>query len=450
MNRQLFWQLYIPTLFLLAFVLIGIKWHFWTEEIGIILFAPLFWTLIFYRVLKPLSAVTDGAYQLAKGEIQHLISPTETVEIEQVVQAMNQMAAELRDKVATAVTQQQEIEAILSNMVEGVLMVDANEKIMKVNDAAKSLLDAPARAWEGKRIQEVIRNTDFLRLVRMTLSSPTPIEAEISLPTQQEIHLHCHGSMVRKPDGKIMGGMLVLHDITKLKKLENIRKEFVANVSHELKTPITSIKGFTETLIEEPDSENSTKFLEIIHRNAERLETIIEDILYLSKIEQENDRPTIQFVMCDLESVLNDAIGLFLPRAEDKNITINRLFEPHIQVRINTGLFEHAIGNLIENAIKYTDPFGQIMIKSYIDQTSVMISITDTGCGIAEQHLGHLFERFYRVDKSRSRTGGGTGLGLSIAKHIAQAHDGQITVTSQPNKGSTFIIRLPNSTTPQN
>jgi two-component system phosphate regulon sensor histidine kinase PhoR len=253
-----------------------------------------------------------------------------------------------------------------------------------------------------------------------------------------------HGTILRSDNGQSIGALIVLNDITRLRHLENIRRDFVANVSHELRTPITSIKGFVETLQDGAitNSIDAERFLGIIARQADRLSSIITDLLMLSKIE-ESEKAEMQLEEHDLRTVLQDAIALCDPKAKAKGVDVSLECQESIRAKINPVLLEHAIINLLDNAIKYSDEGGKVQLTVLKLQTEIAISVQDWGIGIEKRHLPRLFERFYTVDKARSRELGGTGLGLSIVRHIVLAHHGEISVESAPDKGSTFTIHLP-------
>jgi two-component system phosphate regulon sensor histidine kinase PhoR len=242
-----------------------------------------------------------------------------------------------------------------------------------------------------------------------------------------------------------VGAVIVLNDVTRYRHLENLRRDFVANVSHELKTPIASIKGFVETLLDgalsHPD--DAQRFLKIIGSHAERLNNIIEDLLSLSKIEQSEQAANLPLDLAPLRPVLEAAVYGCQSQAAARHIELSLDCGDAIVAQINPPLLEQAVINLIDNAVKYSEPGRQVQIEAQADEQEIALSVRDHGCGIAAEHLPRLFERFYRVDRARSRKLGGTGLGLAIVKHIVQAHAGRVSVESTPGEGSVFCIHLP-------
>lgn len=242
-----------------------------------------------------------------------------------------------------------------------------------------------------------------------------------------------------------IGTLVIINDVTQLRRLENIRKDFVANVSHEIKTPLTAIKGFVETLHQGnvESSDETDRFLGIVNKHVNRLVSVIEDLLLLSRIEQEDESNAIQLEIGNIKDVFQSAFQICRSKSEEKNIDVRFDSDQSMTAHFNPNLIEQAVVNLLDNAIKYSDPDSIIDVKAIQDDSEIIISVKDQGSGIAQKHLPRLFERFYRVDKARSRKLGGTGLGLAIVKHIAQAHGGHVAVESQLGKGSTFYIYLP-------
>lgn len=396
------------------------------------------------QIVKPIEGLKNSADLFIKGDFRHRIPASGIYEIWSLDEAIKDMAQTLHQRINTIMRQRRETEAILSSMVEGVIAVDMDERIITMNRTAAEMLGADYSVVNNQSVQEVVRNRAFQEFLKETLSSERPIEKEIDLSFTNGFIVNGHGSVIRDENEKQIGALIVLNDITKLKRLENIRTEFVANVSHEIKTPITAIKGFVETLNEGTvkDEADSKKFLGIIANHVSRLEAIIDDLLKLSRIEKEAETEGIQLRNEKIISVIETAVQVCEPSAELKGIKIGLDCDEALIARINSPLLEQAVVNLIDNAIKYSDDNSLINIRGFKDENGVTIEVTDHGRGIEEEHIPRLFERFYRVDKARSRKLGGTGLGLAIVKHITQAHGGKVSVKSSPGKGSTFSIHL--------
>ncbi len=398
------------------------------------------------RISRPLEEMKRGAERFACGELEGRLPAYRGEEMGGLAEAMNQMAAQLDDRIRTVVRQRNEQEAVLASMIEGVLAIDNNERILRINQSAADLLNIDPQLAVGRRIQEVVRKPDLQNFIARALASQQQIEADIALVIRdKQLHLQAHGTPLCDSSGTDIGALVVLNDMTRLQRLENIRRDFVANVSHELKTPITAIKGSVETLINGAvdDQESAQRFLQIIARQSDRLNAIIEDLLALSRIEQGQEDNGIALHKTQLRSVLVNTLQACQINAQDKQITLAMDCPETIEARINAPLLEQALVNLVDNAIKYSPENGRVTFSATAEEDAVMIEVRDWGSGIPQEHLPRLFERFYRVDKARSRKLGGTGLGLAIVKHIVHAHNGEIWVESTLGQGSTFTIHLP-------
>ncbi|MCA1962230.1 MAG: PAS domain-containing protein [Desulfomonile sp.] len=413
-------------------------------SIAIVVLAALVSLFISHRINKPITALKGGAQRFAEGDLEYRLEVPHTEEIAALAEAMNTMAAQLHSRFSTVTSQRNELEAVLSSMMEAVLVIDASERVLRVNQSAERLFDTPAHRMEGRSVREVIRRTDLHRFVEKALAADQTVEGDIVFRGAPDRFIQAHGTPLKDANGSRIGALVVLNDVTRLKTLENIRRDFVTNVSHELRTPITSIKGFLETLKEGAidDPENRERFLDIILKHTNRLNMIIEDLLTLSKIEQEAERKEIHLEEANIINVLEAVSKTCKNIAEEKNIALLINCDEKLAGRINPTLLEQAVLNLVDNAIKYSDQGSIVHLDARASDGEIVIRVVDQGCGISREHLDRIFERFYRVDKARSRQAGGTGLGLAIVKHIVNAHGGRIEVRSSPGEGSTFSIHL--------
>jgi two-component system phosphate regulon sensor histidine kinase PhoR len=398
------------------------------------------------RITTALEIVKQGAEKFAAGNLNHKIPLTNSVETDNLAEALNQMASQMDERNNPVLTRHSGQEAVLSSMMEGVMAIDAEEKLISMNQAAAKLFNVIPSQAQGHYIQEIVRNTQLYQFVVRALSSHQVIEDDIALRGEKgDRLLQVRGTILRDAQKKVFGALVVLNDVTRLRRLENVRRDFVANVSHELRTPITSIKGWVETLMDEElkNPEQAMQSLKIISKQADRLNAIIEDLLSLSKIEQETESSGIVTEKANVREVIHAAVIVCNAKAAQKQLRVDIQCDGEMWANINPPLLEQALVNLIDNAIKYSDPGKAIIISVVLSAKEVAIYVKDEGCGIPEDHLPRLFERFYRVDKARSRKLGGTGLGLAIVKHIAHAHRGTVSVESTPGKGSAFSIHLP-------
>lgn len=397
------------------------------------------------RISQPLQDMRRGAERFAAGDFYHRLTIPDTVELASLAITLNRMAAQLAEQITVITQQRNEQEAILESMHEGVIALDTQERVITVNRAAEALLGVVATQAKGHLIQEVVRNVTLQRLAAAAMHSTESATADIVLRGAEERFLQATATALRDAQGQDIGVLVVLNDVTQLRHLENIRRDFVSNVSHELKTPITSIKGFVETLRDGAldNREHAERFLGIIARHAERLHAIIEDLLALSRLEQSDESYDIPRSETTLTDVLQAAILDCAARAEAQRVTMIPSCAEALRATVNAPLLEQAIVNLLENAITYSNPDSCVWMSARQDDDLLVIEVRDQGVGIPYDHLDRIFERFYRVDKARSRERGGTGLGLAIVKHIAQVHGGQVSVTSAVGQGSTFTLRLP-------
>jgi len=412
------------------------------------LFAALVAWIIARRISKPLEQMKLGVERFSRGDFTGRMPEEGTEELATLARTLNEMATQLDSRLQTIARQHSQLQAVFASMVEGVITVDTEERILDLNQSGAQLLNVDPEKIRGKSLLLAIRNTRLQHFVKDALASAAPMEGEFSSRTGadgREKYFYAHGARLQDSQGRITGALIVINDVTNLRRLESMRRDFVANVSHELKTPITSIEGFAETLLDgaldEPEA--ARNFVEIIGRQASRLHAIVEDLLALSRVEQDSRREEIGMAAQPVADILQSAVQSCLPGAKQEEMTISLDCAPTITARINPALFEQAVVNLLDNAIKYSGKGRAITVTAEQNETEVVIRVADDGVGIAPQDLSRIFERFYRVDRARSAKLGGTGLGLSIVKHIVGAHHGRVAVESSPGQGSIFTIHLP-------
>lgn len=397
------------------------------------------------RISGPLEELKVGAERFARGELDHRLRSSSTEEIGGLAEAMNRMAEQLDERIQTVLRQQNELEAVLGSMEEGVLAIDNEGTVLNLNEACGKLLGSDPEKLKGRIVHEVIRKSDFLQFVESSLSSPSSVEGDIRICDTEDRWFDARGTALYDAQRRKIGVLIVFHDVTRLRRLEKVRSDFVANVSHELKTPITSIKGFVETLLDGAvrDEENAVRFLRIVSRQVNRLEAIVEDLLTLSWLEKGSEEHGTRLESGPVRDVLQAATELCEKKAADKDISIQLECDKTLAVEMNAPMLEQAVVNLVDNAIKYSETGDTVDVTAALEQHEIVIRVADSGHGIESKHLPRLFERFYRADKARSRELGGTGLGLAIVKHIVLAHRGSVHVESTIGRGSTFSIHLP-------
>ncbi len=403
--------------------------------------------------LRDLQRATEGVGEEAAGQ---RVFPEHQDEVGQLGEAFNRMSERLADRIAQLEEDRQLLRTILSGMVEGVVALDAAQRILFVNDRATALLELSAKTTVGRRLWEVVRHRPLLDVVSRALSQAEPSRAEIHPfgarlrpagawspdppPAGRSLTVYA----ARLPGPPPQGVVLVLHDTTELRRLERLRQDFVANVSHELKTPLSVIKANIETLLlgAMEDAEHRGQFLDRIARQSDRLYALILDLLSLARIESGD--ALFEFQSVPIVTVLRACLERHLARAAARGQTLT--FEDdgtNPTVWADEEALEQIFSNLVDNAVKYTPDGGQIRIGWRHEADCLCVSVSDTGIGIPETDLPRVFERFYRVDRARSRELGGTGLGLAIVKHLVQAMNGSIRVASQVGQGTTFIVCLP-------
>jgi two-component system phosphate regulon sensor histidine kinase PhoR len=407
---------------------------------------------IFYLVSRRLSRsvwrLADGAARFAAGDLSHRIVRPSSQELAALAEALNHMAERLSDQIDLLQAQRNEQQAIHQSMSNGMLALDVEQRIISVNRAAERLLGINGEAVRGRMLQEVLREPELNRFVAESLASGPQAIAEFQLLHGSASRVQVVTEHLRNARDQPVGLLVLMNDVTQLRRLETIRSDFAANVSHELRTPITNIKGYVETMLDVGvrDQAQTRRFLEIINRNTARLASIIEDLLALARLEQPDMRSTLERVDIAVLRVIESALAQFEPdiKAKDMTAVVRVGGPPDLHVHANAQLLEQAISNLVSNAIKYSPAATTIRITAErLDTGDVAIGVADEGPGIPAEHRARIFERFYRVDRARSRELGGTGLGLAIVKHIALVHGGSVTVDSEVGRGSAFRITIP-------
>jgi two-component system phosphate regulon sensor histidine kinase PhoR len=394
------------------------------------------------RLTRPLQAMARAATHIAQGDLSARISHPTHDEVGLLVQAFNAMATQLETQLATLTQEREQLEAIFRAMTDGVLVTDKEGRILLVNTALRHMLSLHPPI-EGRTILEVFRHVLLQQLIERVLKGEGAVTKEISLQPRQDRILEVHVVPLGKSP-TIQGSVVVLHDITPLRQLEQVRRDFVTNASHEMRTPLTAIAGYAETLLDGAlsEPEHAEKFVQIILKHAQRLNNLVEDMLQLSRIESQSFPFTPRFL--SLEPLCQRIGRLLGSVAQQKQITLYFAFPPNLPPAfVDEEAMEQILINLLDNAIKYTPEGGIVTMRASVEGTMIHLEVADTGIGVPEKDLTRIFERFNRVDKGRSREMGGTGLGLSIVKHLVQMQEGRVWAESRLGVGSTFHILLP-------
>lgn len=399
--------------------------------------------IISLTITRPLQEMTKVSQKISKVDFSKKLKICRQDEIGQLANSLNLMSEELENKIRIISEDKDKMKVVLSSVIEGIIAIDKEGRIILFNNALKNMTDYSSDRVLGKFHWEIIRNNQLNELLKEALQKGQPLTQEITIFSPQEKIFRASANPLTEKN-EVWGAVVVLNDITEIKKLEKMRSEFVANVSHELRTPLTSIQGFVETLKDGAinDPGKAQYFLAIIEKQSNRLNNLIEDILQLSKIESQEIIMNLQSI--NLRDLIDKAISEFKKKIEQKNHKIKINISPQLPlIKTDPEQIEVVFRNLLDNAIKYTPNGGEIYISAFEKAENIYIEVADNGIGISAEHLPRIFERFYRVDKDRSRKLGGTGLGLAIVKHIVQAHGGTIGVESKPGKGSKFFFTLP-------
>ena len=396
-----------------------------------------------YRGLRQLGRV---AAQLAEGQAPASYYVDGSRAIIEMAQSLERLGSRLGSLEERQKEEDFNLNVLLANMVEGVMVVDRRHGVRLVNDVLLNLFELKASPV-GRTVLESLRESQVELIVRETLSTNEAQRQEVVLQGTGDLakrHFEVSAVPIRSKDGELDGAVLVFHDITRIKHLEVVRTEFVANVSHEFRTPLAIFRGYLETLMDQPglSTADSKRILEAMRRHSERLNALVEDLLVLTRLEAKH--VDLEYSIIRLDGFFRQLLNDWKQRAQSGGAEIElRLADDLPSLEVDPLRFEQVILNLLENAIAYSNPPRRIVISAHAEKAQMEIRIADNGIGIPPADLPHIFERFYRVDKGRSRISGGTGLGLSIVKHMMQAHRGTVQVESEPGKGTTIILRLP-------
>jgi two-component system phosphate regulon sensor histidine kinase PhoR len=420
--------------------------------------------VFFQSFAERVDRLRQYALRLAQGDFRPLPAEESKDELAEVTKALNQTAVWMDRTIHSLSGERNRSSAILRSMVEGVAVIDADEKLVFSNRAFSEILSLDSARSEGRPVIEVLRNSELLGLIRRALRGEEGIQSDIAMGFVQQRSFSVTAAPVKPLEstpalpgntnapatatqtGNPSGAVVVLHDVTELRRLERVRQDFVANVSHEFKTPLTAIQGFAETLLSGAidDPQNNRRFLGIIREHAARLARLTDDLLRLARIEA--GKLEVQLLPVNVLDLVTGCAETAFLKSSQKQISIDvDLAQELPPMRGDAGLLRDVLQNLIDNAIQYTPPGGQIHVSALAKEHEIVITVADTGIGIPLADQERIFERFYRVDAARSREAGGTGLGLSIAKHIVEVHGGRLWVQSEIGAGSQFSFSIPRS-----
>lgn len=408
-----------------------------------LLLLTLFGTKITNRYTKPIESATKVAIELAKGNYRARTHEIPTDEVGMLNTSINILARNLQEMMQAQEVHQNRLSTLIENVESGLLLIDDRGFITMINRSFKHHFHLENQRLIKKRYHEAIPHREVIEIVEEVFMTEQNVRRQLLLALGIERkHFEVSGAPIIGTNAEWKGILVVFHDITSLKKLEQMRKDFVANVSHELKTPITSIKGFTETLLDGAleDKEALTMFLNIILKESERMESLVMDLLELSKIEQKGI--SLNMTKLAVDEVIKEMIPPLQNRLESKQIDLSLQLEKDLWIDGDTARLKQVFFNLMTNAILYTQAGGHVQVRAFAEDERIIVKVKDNGIGMNPDELPRIFERFYRVDKARSRNSGGTGLGLAIVKHIVEAHEGEISVESKANEGTTFTVSL--------
>lgn len=397
------------------------------------------------RFTGPLLKMTEAAEAISQGDYDRRITVSETDEIGSLASALNRMARNSAERMEEITLERNRLGNIFAGMVEGVIDVDQNQKIVHINQVAADLLGLSIKEVAGQPIWEVVRVAEIINALEQALNNREIVKAQMRRPTEEDDQVvDIYAASLHNEQGESIGAVIVLHNISDLDHLERIRRDFVANASHELKTPITAIRGLTETILDDEDMPEDIRhdFIEKVHAQSLRLSSLVTDLMTISRLESDHQEKSVH--RFDMVELVRRSLNEATEPAQEKQIEILSVLPNRaLLIKGDNQAISQLVDNLIDNAIKYTNISGSVSVDLLQEHEEAVLIIKDSGIGISQQFQQRIFERFYRVDKARSRELGGTGLGLSIVKNIAEQHGGSVSVDSQPGSGSTFRVVLP-------
>jgi two-component system, OmpR family, phosphate regulon sensor histidine kinase PhoR len=427
----------------LAEALLGFRRGLWTVSFALLALAGSASLLFFRALARRIERLKEFSRAVAAGNFRGLSMDRKGDELADLSSTLGQTAEHLDATIRTLREERNQSAAVLASMSEGVVVIGPNQRVIFCNTAFCRAVNIEVATWEGRPAVEVIPNADLLNFVERVRTVNAPITSELVVGSVRTKSFAITATPVRS-ENLTSGSVIVLHDISELRRLERARRDFAANVSHEFKTPLTAIQGFAETLLSGAleDAEHRRTFVEIIRENAVRLVRLTEDLLKLSQIEA--GKLELQRQPVAVGSVIQPCLEITRLKTDQKNMTLEAEFQSDLPT-LNGDILclQQVLQNLLDNAVRYSPTGGCIRVRAFVKGSEIVISVTDNGVGIPKAEQERIFERFYRVDAARARMDGGTGLGLSIAKHLVEAHGGRIQVQSEVGVGSTFSVFLP-------
>jgi two-component system, OmpR family, phosphate regulon sensor histidine kinase PhoR len=401
-------------------------------------------SLLFFRAISGrIGRLKEFSRRVAEGDFRPLAIDFSKDELSELANTLNQTASKLDNTIRTLTEERNQSAAILASMDEGVAVIGCDQRVIYCNRSFCRAVDVPHASWAGRPVMELMRHSDLFAYIQKALTGDETVRGEIVIGSIRTRSFDVTAAPVRS-EGSIAGAVIVLHDISEIRRLERARRDFIANISHEFKTPLTAIQGFAETLLGGAleDRENRRRFLEIIREHALRLGRLTEDLLKLAQIEAGQLQREIRPVA--VSEIIEPCMETARVKAEQKKLLLEAEYADDLPLlQGDLQAFQEILNNLLDNALRYTAAGGRIRVKAAVEGSEMMLSVSDTGIGIPKADQSRIFERFYRTDAARTRESGGTGLGLSIVKHLAEAFGGWIKVESEVGKGSVFCIYLP-------